>query len=102
MSELMRRHINSEMRTHRFLDGEADSGDSSRISGARNEQAVRHPSNNRRRDLVTKNVETFSQDRWELKLQGVLVFGFLAVQDEYRRLASPLGPMDVDLKLQLG
>jgi len=97
--ELVACQLEADMSEYAPLDCYRDSPESSRPALAGYEQSIGAPADHRRCDLITKRIETVRKHGRKLKLQRALILRLLHPNDEKRRFASPLRPMQVLVEL---
>src|SRR5580692_11188556 len=99
MPELMRRNFHTQMAQDRFVDRDRNGSLTPWLAVAGEEQVVRLPADHCGRNLVAINLEAVRQNSRELELEVRVVLRFLASEDDERRLARALRPMQVRIEV---
>ena len=100
--ELVTCQLDTDMSEHALLDSQPDRPESSRLAFAGNEQGVWAPADHCRRNLIAKRIEPVGKRGRKLKLERALILRLLHPNNEKRRFAAPLRPMQVLAELQRG
>src|SRR6516165_9339365 len=98
--ELVRRHMHAKMSADRRLDRPADTRQRSRRALGRNEESFWRFTDDAGCELVTIPMKTIRERNRQLKLQRLLVLGFLACDHDQGGSASPSRPVQVFTEFQ--
>jgi hypothetical protein len=100
VTELVRCDFYSDVSKHRPLDGNPQCCKHSRLPFPGHKQPIRSPADHGRCDLVAVGIESIREVQRQLELGLLLVLGFVFSDNDKRRFALTLRPMQVFIELE--